>query len=261
METLSTEEADQLVVEHMGWTQSIAKSVARAWNLDWELDGLDGAAMEALIFCARRFQPDRGVPFKGYARRRIHEASTEAARESKGWRRGAGTRSRTEKLARQVSADLFDIFPELRNGQLPYDISEETGTQGARIAIQQLLIGASVIATKQGIEAALPDDAVDYKRLIVKLAELDPVHQNLIWGVYWEGNSLRSVASSWDTDELNVIREHKVLIEYMQKLLSEGKAKKPMKVRPGLKPIAEKLKTDGEVGQFSEFLEKQSPPG
>ncbi|MCB0335369.1 MAG: hypothetical protein KDD62_03665, partial [Bdellovibrionales bacterium] len=165
MTNLSTEEADKLVVDHMGWTQSIAKSVARAWNLDWELDGLDGAAMEALIFCARRFDPERGVPFKGYSRRRIHEASTEAARQSKGWRRGAGTKSRTEKLARQVSAELFDIFPDLRSGQLPYDISEESGTQGARIAIQQLLIGASVIATRQGIEAALPDEAMDYKRL------------------------------------------------------------------------------------------------
>jgi len=65
---LSQEEANNLVVEHHGWAESIARSVARAWNLDWRLDGLDGAAMEALIFCSRRFDPGRGIPFKGYAR-------------------------------------------------------------------------------------------------------------------------------------------------------------------------------------------------
>src|SRR5262245_28432393 len=97
---LSIEEADQLVLEHQGWAESIARSVARAWNMDWRLDGLDGAAMEALIFCARRFDPARGVPFRGYARKRIHEASTDAARKSRGWRKGLGTTSKSEQQAR-----------------------------------------------------------------------------------------------------------------------------------------------------------------
>ncbi|MCB0333257.1 MAG: hypothetical protein KDD55_07135, partial [Bdellovibrionales bacterium] len=63
--TLSLDEANELVLEHRGWAESIARSVARAWNLDWQMDGLDGAAMEALIFCSRRYSPDRGVPFRG----------------------------------------------------------------------------------------------------------------------------------------------------------------------------------------------------
>ena len=51
----SDELVNRLVQEHMGWATSIAKAVARAWNMDWQLDGLDGGAYEALLFCARRF--------------------------------------------------------------------------------------------------------------------------------------------------------------------------------------------------------------
>ena len=238
---LTKEEMDELVLAHRGWANSIAKSVARAWSMDWELDGLDGAAMEALIFCAGRFDPDMSVPFKSYARRRIHEASTEAARRSKGWQRGAGSEKRTERLAREVAVELFDIFPDLRSGRMPVDITEEEGSKAQRIAIQQLLIGASIIATKRGVEAAHPDEALDFKHMFTNISELEPVHQSIIWQVYWEGKSLRGVASDWDTDELNVIREHKVLLKYLHKKMSSKTPPDIPKVRPGLQEIARNL--------------------
>ena len=81
-----------LVEENAGWAASIARSVARAWNMDWQLDGLDGGAYEGLLFCARRYDPTLGVPFRAYARRRIHEASTEEARKSKNWKKGVGSK-------------------------------------------------------------------------------------------------------------------------------------------------------------------------
>jgi RNA polymerase sigma factor (sigma-70 family) len=238
---LTKPEIDEIVLEHRGWAISIAKSVARAWSLDWELDGLDGAAMEALIFCAERYEPNRSVPFKSYSRRRIHEASTEAARKSRGWQRGAGSSKRTERLAREVAVELFDIFPDLRSGKLPTDITEEDSSKAARIAIQQLLIGASIIATRRGIEAANPEEALEFKEMFTTIAELEPIHQSLIWHVYWEGKSLRGVATDWETDELNVIREHKVIIEYLQKRMSDGSPPEIPKIRPGLRDIAERI--------------------
>ena len=255
--TLSKEEADELVLEHKPWCESIAKAVARAWSLDWQSDGLDGAAIEALIFCARRFQPERKIPFKGYARKRIHEAATEAARKSKGWDRGSGTAVRTERLAKQVSAELFDMFPELRSGHLPgMDDGEGSGPSGSRLAIQQLLVGASIIAAKQGLAAAAPDEMIDYKRMLKVLMQLEPVHQTLMWLLYWEGYSLRGIADHWQTDELNVIREHKVLLEYMQKSLAKGKAAAPPRVRPGLKDVSSIVKKDSPNGCFNELLQE-----
>lgn len=242
-ECLSREEADKLVLEHRGWAESIARSVARAWNLDWELDGLDGAAMEALIFCARRFQPKRGVPFKGYARKRIHEASTEAARKCKSWQRGLGVSSSEDQQAREISADLLEIFPELRVGQL-----EDTN---ARSAIRQMLVGASLLAVKQGMEATGPDEFLEYKRMLESVATLEPIHQLILWKVYWEGISLRSLAEEWNTDGLNVIREHKTIIEYLHKDISLKKdfLNRP-KVRPGLRSKAK----DVSIGPFTELL-------
>jgi hypothetical protein len=43
-QVLSEEDANALVIEHQGWAESIARAVARGWNMDWRLDGLDGAA-------------------------------------------------------------------------------------------------------------------------------------------------------------------------------------------------------------------------
>ena len=254
---LSREEADEMVLEHKGWAESIAKSVARAWNLDWQLDGLDGAALEALIFCSRRYQPDRGVPFKGYSRKRIHESCTEGARRSRGWTRGSGTKKRTERLAREVSAELFNLFPTLRNGQLPLEDAGEDSTKGARIAIQQLLVGASVIATQQTMSAE-PDEIMDYKKMVHYMTELEPIHQLLLWMLYWEGESLRGIASKWDTDELNVIREHKVLLEFLQKSIQKGKANPPPRIRPGLRETAFKMSKDHPKGKFTRLLEERA---
>jgi len=250
---LSVEDANLLVLEHKGWAESIAKAVARAWNLDWQMDGLDGAALEALLFCARRFQPDRGVPFRGYARKRIHEAATDAARKSKGWSRDMGSRSRTERLAREVSVELFNIFPDLRSGMLPIG-ENESSDRGARYAIQQLLVGASIIAAKQGLANASPDELLDYKSMVGFLAEMDAFHQSLLWKVYWEGESLRSVAAEWETDELNVIREHKVILEYVQKSIVRGQAMKPPRIRPGLREASFRVKRRDPQGIFSKLV-------
>ena len=245
--TVTVEEANALVEEHHGWTVSIAKSVARSWSMDWELDGLDGAAMEALIFCSRRFQPDRGVPFKGYARKRIHEASTEAARKSKGFR----SSSRAQNQAREVSLELFNVFPEMRSGGLP-------GDGDPRTAIREMLVGASFIAAKTGIDASQPDEAFDFKEILYMVAELEAVHQAIIWEVYWNGKSMRGVANEWETDELNVIREHKVLVSHMHKRMEKGDKVQPPKIRPGLKDIAAKQSKVTSIGIFSRMLEQSN---
>jgi hypothetical protein len=252
---LSEEEANNLVVEHHGWAESIARSVARGWNLDWRLDGLDGAAMEALIFCSRRFDPSRGIPFKGYARRRIHEASTDAARKSKGWARAASNRPAAEVKARELSVELYGVFPELRDGQLPICDSSGNDDADTRGAIRELLMGASLVATREAIATGpLPDELMDYKRVVRVMAILEPVHQWLLYKVYWDGTSLRNVATEWETDGLNVMREHKVLMAYLQKSLAQGKPAPTPKVRPGLKALVSKFKTASGKGPFTDVL-------
>lgn len=257
---LGKEQIDQIIVDNRGWAESIARSVARAWSMDWQQDGLDGAAMEALIFCAKRFDPNRGVPFRGYARRRIHEASTEEARKSKNWKSGIGSASAAKKhgQAREISAQLIEIFPELRQGHLPlFDDSSGAGEDGMRQAVRGLLVGASVIATKLAATGAQPDEMVEYKRVIEAMALLEPVHQMLFWKTYWEGSSLRGVAEEWETDELNVMREHKALLQFLNRCFTKGKRLERPKVRPGLRAIALKIKRKSDSsGPFSELVDQ-----
>lgn len=254
-QVLSEDEANALVIEHQGWAESIARAVARAWNMDWRLDGLDGAAMEALIFCSRRFDPTRGIPFRGYARKRIHEASTDAARKSKGWSRGVSNKASAEARAREVSAELYGIFPEMREGQLPRQESGGGHDQDCRSAIRELLLGASIIATKQAVSTdPLPDEMIDYRRMVTVMANLEPIHQWLLYRLYWDGISLRTVASEWETDDLNVVREHKVLLVFLQKSMALGKPAPIPKVRPGLKPLVHKFRKQSSKGPFADVL-------
>jgi len=50
------------------------------------------------------------------------------------------------------------------------------------------------------------------------------------------------------------MREHKVLIAYLQKSFALGKATTKPKVRPGLKTLVLKFKKDGSKGPFSDVL-------
>jgi DNA-directed RNA polymerase specialized sigma subunit len=253
---LSQEEANELVIEHQGWAESIARAVARAWNLDWKLDGLDGAALEALLFCARRFNPRRGVPFRGYSRRRIHEASADAARRSRGWRRGfVGGDSN----ARELSSELFHIFPELREGRLPaVEVSSAVYKGDRRSAIRQILVGAALLSAHNRESGLDQEEAIDFKATVAIMAGLDSVHQMLLYAVYWEGKSLRQLAAEWEIEGLTVIREHRVILDYLGKRMSGVKGRLLLpKVRPGLREIAAKFLKPGSSGPFSDVMNAQ----
>ena len=253
----SDELVAKLVEEHAGWAASIARSVARAWNMDWQLDGLDGGAYEALLFCARRFDPQMGVPFRAYARRRIHESSTEEARKSKSWQRGVGANTTVDQEARELSAQLFDVFPQLRDGLLPLAASdsEEHGEESLRTSIRQLLASASMMTAFREAGMDNPENAAQYKQMLVAIAELEPVHQSILWAIYWKGQSMRALATEWEIDELTVIREHKEILTFVLSRLNNPKARiaKKLKVRPGLRTVAQQLKREKTESPFARF--------
>jgi DNA-directed RNA polymerase specialized sigma subunit len=250
----SDEFVARLVEDHMGWATSIAKSVARGWNMDWQLDGLDGGAYEGLLFCAKRFDPARGVPFRGYARRRIHEACTEEARKSKTWQRGTGGDAPGEQEAREVSAKLFDVFPELRTGILP-GTDEDGRIPSIRSSIRTLLAGASLIAAFQESGSENPEIALEYKELIGILSNLESVHQEILWAVYYKDQSMRNLADEWQVDDLSVIREHKEILTYLSSRLEGvgGVMPKTPKIRRGLRAVAQRLRKENIAGTFTKL--------
>lgn len=243
-----------LVQENLGWAESIARSVARAWNLDWQLDGLDGGAFEALLFCARRFDASFGVPFRAYARKRIHEAASEEARKSKAWQRGVGADTPAEQEAREISYKLFEVFPELREGLLPVD-DEASGEEQVRSSIRQLLASAGVITAFQETSRDNPEVALEYKELFTALAQLEPIHQAVLWAIYWGGQSMRSLADEWEIDELTIVREHREILKFVLNRVNnpKGRITKKLKIRPSLRPVAQALRKKQESPPFSRF--------
>jgi len=245
-----------LVDEHLGWATSIAKSVAKAWNMDWQLDGLDGGAFDGLLFCARRYDPKRGVPFKAYARKRIHEGATQEARKSRGWQMSVSANGDSENVAREISAKMFEVFPELREGLFATTEGDD-GDSSIRSSVRQLLTGASLIALFREAGVGSPELAFEHKLLIQAISSMEPIHQQILFSIYWQGQSMRNLAEEWSLDDLSIIREHKEILEYLNDIMSEKKrfgTVKQLKVRRGLKDVAQKMKKKNEAGPFSSIF-------
>ena len=66
---------------------------------------------------------------------------------------------------------------------------------------------------------------------------------------------MRGVAEEWGLDEVNVIREHKALLAFLNRSIAKGKAIDPPKARPGLKETALKLSRQGNAKPFSSIRE------
>ena len=64
---------------------------------------------------------------------------------------------------------------------------------------------------------------------------------------------MRSLAEEWEIDDLSVIREHKELLNFLCGNLETGKSK-PMKVRRGLRTVAQSLRRANNPGRFAEFI-------
>jgi DNA-directed RNA polymerase specialized sigma subunit len=243
---------DNLILENKEWAESIAKAVACAWKLDAEVDGIISAAVEALVECAHRYEENRGIPFRAYARTRVHQASCDAARQTRSWREGQVFSGSIEAKARSTALELLKRFPELHQGALPF--TEEIGN--IKSSIRQLLLGATIIYLREQQELEEKFDFTDYSKLLQALASLENIHQWLIWKVYWEGSSLRGLAEEWGVDPLGVIREHQVIVSYLSSLFNRKvaiKIKSP-KVRPSLKKKLSGKKQFQQYSPFQQFL-------
>lgn len=239
---------EDLIIQNKGWAESIARAVARAWKLDPEVDGLIGSALEALVECANRYDHTRGIPFRAYARRRVHEAACDAARNTKAWAEGQVFSGSLDAKARSTAYELLKRFPELRSGQICDDSIGGT----LRSSVRQLILGATLVHLKESWENHADFDFHDYNKLIKAVCSLHVAHQWIIWKVYWEGYSLRGLAAEWQADPLTIIREHQAILNYLLGAFNKKQGLSPPKLRPSLRRV---ISASGKVLQKSPFLD------
>jgi len=72
---------DKLVLEHVDLVKAVAGRLANRLPAQVEVSELISVGVLGLIDAAGRFEPSLGVPFGGYARRRIHGAMLDSLRE------------------------------------------------------------------------------------------------------------------------------------------------------------------------------------
>jgi len=80
-ESLPEDEQEKLVLAHMEDVKQVARSIMRRLPASVQLDDLIQAGSIGLIDAARRFGPNRNLPFRQYARIRITGAIFDSLRE------------------------------------------------------------------------------------------------------------------------------------------------------------------------------------
>ncbi len=98
---------DKLVMEHVGLVRIMAGRLATRLPSQVEVSELISVGVLGLIDAAGRFEPSMGVPFGGYARRRIHGAMLDALRGMDWAPRAA------RKLRREVDGAIATLRSQL----------------------------------------------------------------------------------------------------------------------------------------------------
>lgn len=75
-----TEAQRQLVLNHLPWARAVVSSYVRRVGTAHIAEDQQAAGAEALVRAAIAYEPDRGVPFRSYAYRRVEGAAVDVAR-------------------------------------------------------------------------------------------------------------------------------------------------------------------------------------
>jgi RNA polymerase sigma factor for flagellar operon FliA len=169
-------------------------------------DELLSFGQEGLLLAARRFDPERGVPFRRFANYRVRGAIIDGMRSH-----GALPRRAHEKLralqAAQLVAEGFheDTAAAIRGGLLPEAADERIGGQLAAMATAMAIgLGAPAITTSQGEqvlvdETADPETSAERKELLrivrEQIAELPPQEAALVQRHFFQDQQIDQISA------------------------------------------------------------------
>lgn len=110
MATLQTSERDALVRDHMGLAEKIARKKKRGLPRHIDLEDLISAAYLGLVESVNKFDPDSGVPFSGFAFRRVLGSIQDYLRKL-----GVGSRGDNSEGIRHMGQ--FDVNKQGQSGE------------------------------------------------------------------------------------------------------------------------------------------------
>ncbi len=191
-------------------------------------DEVRALADEALVLAARRFDPDRGVPFAGYAAKRV-----------------------TGHLTRQLGAERYRGFPALlsmvENAMVekhaattsPLDAADQTPAEARAFAASWVADRAAHYAVAVALgpkKPSSPEDDVNDRQLwhnaiaALEHAERDlaPELRRIVGRHYRDGLSIEDIADEIGKSRATTYRLHKKALDALRgRLLSQGVAAPP----------------------------------
>jgi RNA polymerase sigma factor for flagellar operon FliA len=184
----------------------VAKQVARSMGAIVELDDLRSFGREGLLEAARKFDPERGVPFRAYANFRVRGAIIDGVRSLAQLPRRAYERLNGLSAALKVSEgeadDVFTAPGSTTRAQADVALGDHLAAMATAIAVGLIATtGVGESGEKVQVSAAdNPEDAVGRAELLVAIKsaidELPEEEAVLVRRHYLDGERFDHVAQS-----------------------------------------------------------------
>jgi RNA polymerase sigma factor FliA len=214
--------------------ESMVRRIARELGPGVELDELRSFGREGLLDAARRFDPERGVPFRGYASFRVRGAIIDGVRSNARLPRRAHERlSGIAAGARASEGMLEDAFAPVASGTTAEDAERALGEHLAAMAtavavglLSTTVFGDSNERIPLSPEAS-PEEALGRAQTLEfvrrTIAELPKEEAELVRRHYLEGERFDEVAKDLGLSKSWASRLHTRAIKRLtEKLRGSG---------------------------------------
>jgi RNA polymerase sigma factor for flagellar operon FliA len=212
----------------------VARQVFRAVGATVELDELKSFGREGLFDAARRFDPSREVPFRGYASFRVRGAIIDGVRSSARLPRRVHEKLNGLSAAQQTSEGAFeDTCAPKQAGVTPAAADQALGQHLAAMATAMALgLVAPIAKGEEGEKTALdltedPESLVARKEMagLIRdaISDLPEQEATLVRRHYLEGDRFDQVAAELGLSKSWASRLHTRAIQKLTKRLRSEK--------------------------------------
>jgi RNA polymerase sigma factor for flagellar operon FliA len=226
---------DQLVIENLSLVKAIAMRVRGSLPVHVDLDDLMNAGVMGLMDAATKFDAEKDVTFRTYAKHRIKGAILDSLRQQDWASRDMRRRhKKLEEVTRELSAEL-DRPPDDR------EIADKMGVGVERWRLMALelrtigLLSASA-RTADGENDSVPefpandelrpDMLCERQELSAKLryaiGTLPGRYQDVVFMYYTREMTMKEIGSKMSINESRVSQIHKTALEKMAVVLTAG---------------------------------------
>ncbi|HVU51945.1 MAG TPA: sigma-70 family RNA polymerase sigma factor [Polyangia bacterium] len=221
-------EKNQLVEQHLGLVQAIARKVKKTLGARIELDDLVAYGAQGLVEAAERYDARPGVAFTTFAYYRIRGAMFDGLRTMGWYSRADYARYRAEERANEYLQSHADRSAEGSGASQAADAGE------ALAAVAQVLSGVAAVhitsleaaATIADTTFAPPDARLDTGRLGTRVREavtkLPEKERRLLELYYFEEKTLEEAGSALGLSKSWACRLHARAVDLLRAAMSDA---------------------------------------